>query len=107
LPSGAIITDVAVRTARTARLLWIIFAFLAWNVVFDRVLVLEGRRYVHAAATAARESRPYVLVDPWMRAAQRRAVWTASAVGGGILVVGLVAVGLADRPNAESLKSAI
>lgn len=94
----------ALRTARTARLLWIVFAFVAWNVVFDRILVLEGRRYVYAAAAAARESRPYVLVEPWMRAAERRALWTAGAVGGGILVVGWSAVAFAERSRVEGLK---
>jgi hypothetical protein len=97
------------RAARTARALWFVFAFVAWNVVFDRILVLEGRRYVHAAAMAARESRPYVFVGPWMLAAQRRAVWTASIVGGGILAVGFGAIAFANRPKseAENLKSEV
>jgi hypothetical protein len=92
-----------------ARVLWFVFAFVVWNVVFDRILVLEGRRYVHAAAIAARESRPYVLVGPWMLAAQRRALWTATLVGGGILAAGLVAVAFADKPNRarKNLKSEV
>jgi hypothetical protein len=42
-----------VRAARMARWLWIAFAIVVWNVVFDRVLVLAGRQYVHAATVAA------------------------------------------------------
>lgn len=99
----------AFRRARAARVLWILFAFAAWNVVFDRILVLEGRRYVYAAAAAASSGQPYVLLEPWMRAARTRALWTASAVGGGILVVGLGAVGFVERqrPEAEPLNSEI
>jgi hypothetical protein len=29
--------------------LWIVLALVVWNVVFDRVLVVAGRQYVHAA----------------------------------------------------------
>ena len=41
-----------IRQVKTAAMLWVVFAVVVWNVVFDRVLVLEGRRYVYAAATA-------------------------------------------------------
>jgi len=65
---------------KTAAVLWVVFALVVWNVVFDRVLVLEGRRYVHAAAAAADAHQPYVLAEPWMRAAQARGVKLATGV---------------------------
>ena len=84
--------------------LWIALAIVAWNVVFDRVLVVAGRQYVHAATRAARGSGPYVRVDDWMRPAERRALWMASVAGGTILAAGLVSISLATR---RSLKSEI
>jgi hypothetical protein len=85
------------RQAVAARLLWLILAVVVWNVVFDRVLVLAGRRYVHAAATAFEAGQPPVLVDPWMTTAQRRGVRLATAAALPIAVVGVAAVHLASR----------
>ena len=85
------------RAARVARWLWIAFAIVVWNVVFDRILVLAGRQYVHAAAVAARGSGPYLRASDWMRPAITRGLWTATAAAGAILVIGLIAVPLAAR----------
>jgi len=82
--------------------LWIALAIVVWNVVFDRVLVVAGRQYVYAATRAARSSGPYVRVDDWMRPAERRAVWMASAAGGTVLAAGLVSISLAARRNLKS-----
>ena len=82
--------------------LWIALALVVWNVVFDRVLVVAGRQYVHAAARSARDSGAYVRVDDWMRPAERRALWMASVAGGTILAAGIVSISLAAR---RSLKS--
>lgn len=77
-------------TARLARALWIAWAVIAWNVVFDHAIVTAGRRYVLAAArAAASHDAPAVRMDDWMRPAVTRGLWTASAVSGGILLVGL------------------
>ena len=35
--------------ARLARALWIIWAIIVWNVVFDQVIVRAGRDYLVAA----------------------------------------------------------
>jgi hypothetical protein len=85
------------RTVRMARWLWIAFAIVVWNVVFDRVLVLAGRQYVHAATVAARGSGPYLRVNDWMRPAITRGLWTASAAAAVILAIGLICVPLAAR----------
>jgi len=84
------------RAARIASILWIVWAVLVWNVVFDHELEVAGRQYVHAAAVAAGSSQPYVLVDDWMRPAAQRGVWMASAAAGSIVVVGLIAIRLAS-----------
>jgi hypothetical protein len=70
-----------------AIVLWVAFAFAVWNVVFDRVLVLAGRRYVYAAAVSANQSHTYLRIDDWMRPAVTRGVWLASGAAALILVV--------------------
>ena len=77
---------------------WLLLAFVVWNVVFDRILVIEGREYVYAAAAVAvSDPAPYVLAGPWMRAAQSRARWTATAAAGGVLAVGVAGFALVLR----------
>jgi hypothetical protein len=84
-------------SAKLAAALWLVLAFVVWNVVFDRVLVLAGRRYTHAAAIAVREGHPYLRIDDWMRPAVSRGVRLASATALGIAVFGLTAVVIASR----------
>ena len=86
---------------RLAVFLWLLFAFVVWNVVFDRILVIEGREYVYAAAVAASKPAPYVLASPWMRAARSRALWTATAAAAGVLTIGFAGIAIAARPNSE------
>ena len=94
-----------VSRVRVAVALWFVWAIVVWNVVFDRVIVLAGRRYVHAAAVAASGSRPYERIDDWMPAAVTRGLWIASGSAGLLLVVGLVAIRLAVlRAKAQGLK---
>jgi hypothetical protein len=84
------------RATWTAVLLWLVLAVAVWNVVFDRVLVLEGRRYVYEAALASRAGH-YLLAGPWMATAVTRGLWLASAAAGALLATGLVAIAIASR----------
>lgn len=88
------------RAARIARALWIVWAVLLWNVVFDHVIVVAGREYILAAkraATATAVPRHYANMDDWMRPAVTRAFWVATASAGVVLGTGLVLVGAACR----------
>jgi CTP:molybdopterin cytidylyltransferase MocA len=80
--------------ARLARALWIAWAVVVWNVVFDRTIVVTGRRYVAAAsrASAADPGAPAVNMDDWMEPAVARGLWLASGAAGAILLVGLPAI---------------
>jgi hypothetical protein len=97
--------DIALRrpeyAARLARSLWTIWAIVVWNVVFDRVIVVAGRTYVYAAVRAASATEAagpaYLVMDEWMRPAVRHAFWTATAAGGSILAIGLIAIKLAQN----------
>ena len=80
------------RLTRVALALWIVWAVVAWNVVFDHALVVAGRQYVQAAGAAARAGGPYVRIDDWMRPAVTTGLWTASATALTILAVGWLGI---------------
>ena len=86
------------RAARIARALWIIWAVIVWNVVLDHVIVVAGRRYIAAAETAG---VPRANMDAFMRPAVARGLWLASAAGGIVLAVGLVAVRAAENGDSR------
>ena len=75
-----------------AAALWVAWAVVVWNVVFDRVIVVAGRSYVHAASLAAARGGPYARMDDWMRPAVRQGLWYATAAAAAILLVGFIAL---------------
>ena len=84
--------------ARIARALWIAWAVILWNVVFDHVIVVAGRDYIAAAGRAAASAAgPFANMDAWMRPAAARAFWIASTAGIVVLLIGLAAVSQALR----------
>jgi hypothetical protein len=88
---------------RLARALWIAWAVIVWNVVFDHVIVVAGRNYLHAAGLAGgrlgADGRSLVLMDDWMRPAVSRGAWIASAAAGAILLVGLIAIRFGEKKS--------
>jgi len=83
------------RAARVACALWIVWAILLWNVVFDHVIVVAGREYIAAAERAAFSTtlpHHYENMDTWMRPAITRGLWTATAGAGLVLTAGLLLV---------------
>ncbi len=90
---------------RIAVAFWIVLAVVAWNAVFDRVLIEAGRDYVRTAADAARGSGPPARIADYMRPAIPRALVLASAVAGVILAVGFAAFRWSARATSgESLR---
>ena len=77
--------------------LWVDWAFVVWNVVFDRVIIEAGREYVRLAAAASQGGGPYARIEDTMRPARARALWLASSSAAVILVVGFVALRRASR----------
>ena len=80
------------RAARIALALWIAWAVIVWNVVFDRVIVVAGRRYIAAAGAP---DAPHPNMDDFMRPAVTRGLWIASAAGGAVFLTGLACVRVA------------
>jgi hypothetical protein len=93
-------------SVRLAAALWLVLAVVVWNVVFDRILVLAGRRYSYAASMAAREGRAYLRIDDWMRPAVAHGVRIASVTALAIAVFGLIAVAFAARIDRERSRRA-
>ena len=79
----AIIDDMA----RLALVLWIAWAVVVWNVVFDQVIVLAGREYIQAALATG--VGPFANMDDWMRPAVARGAWLATGAAGAILLTGV------------------
>jgi ABC-type dipeptide/oligopeptide/nickel transport system permease subunit len=73
--------------ARLALVLWIAWAVVVWNVIFDQTIVLAGRDYIQAALAAG--VGPFANMDDWMRPAVTRGAWLATAVAAAILVTGV------------------
>jgi hypothetical protein len=60
------------RPVRAAVTLWLVFAFTVWNVVFDRILVIEGREYVYAAAALVVATVGFAGIGRATRSPQRK-----------------------------------
>ena len=83
------------RAAATAVVLWLVFAAVVWNVIFDRMLVLAGRRYSHDAAVLFRTTGTYLRLDDVMRPAVSHAALVASSAAAAIAVGALLLIRLA------------
>ena len=86
------------RARRFAQVLWVAWAVIVWNVVFDHVIVVAGRAYLAAAGPTVKGPGPYLQMDAWMRPAVVQGLWTATASAVAILLVGLVSIRWSDRP---------
>ena len=76
---------------RVALCLWIIWAVVVWNVVFDRVIVVAGRDYLKVARAAVKAGS-YAKIEDTMRPARSRALWLATGSAAGILAVGFISI---------------
>jgi hypothetical protein len=91
-PTGPDPQDLRVRRAvRRTAILWAVLAFVAWNVVFDRLIVLGGRQYIRDAVRLEAEGS-YLFIDDAMKPAVTRAFWIATAVGSTVGAIGVIAV---------------
>jgi hypothetical protein len=79
------------RAVRRTAVFWALLAFVAWNAVFDRLIVVAGRQYIRDAVRREAEGSS-LLVDEVMRPAVVRAFWIATAVGSTVGAIGVIAV---------------
>ena len=93
-----------IRVRRIAQALWIAWAIIVWNVVFDHVIVTAGREYLAAAIQAAHGTGGYARMDDFMRPAVTRGLWIATAASAALLLVGLIAIRAADEASREAAR---
>jgi hypothetical protein len=84
-----------------AVVLWLVLAIVVWNVIFDRIIVLAGRRYAHDAAVLFRTTHTYLHIDEVMRPAVAHGVRVASAWAGALALAGLLLIRLAATYDAR------
>ena len=82
------------QAARIARRLWVAWAVIVWNVVFDHVIVMAGR---NAIAASGRGPSLRINIDDFMRPAIPRGLWLATLAASAILIVGLSCIQLTTR----------
>ena len=82
------------QAVRIARRLWIAWAVIVWNVVFDHVIVRAGRR---AIAAANHSAAGRINIDDFMGPAIPRGLWLATLAASAILIVGLSCIQVATR----------
>ena len=94
--------------ARIARALWVAWAVVVWNVVFDHVIVVAGRNYIAAADRAAAVTpHRYENMDTWMRPAVADGLWIATASALAIAGPGLLLVRAASRASREQVSPCV
>jgi len=81
--------------ARVARVLWILWAIIVWNVAFDHVIVRAGQHLIDEA----RRATVGINLDDFMRPAVTRGLWVATLAASAILVIGLSSIRLTTRPR--------
>jgi len=89
------------RLTMLAMVLWLVLAFLVWNVVFDRMIVLAGRRYSHDAAVLYRTTGHYLLINDVMRPAAAHAGRVATAVAAAIGAVAMILIRVASTRSSQ------
>jgi hypothetical protein len=82
---------------RTVVILWLVFAFVTWNVVFDREVAVASLAFTREQVVRYQQGQPVTSIDeafsPHVRAAALQAsVWTAT-----VLVLGAAVLLLPPR----------
>jgi hypothetical protein len=111
------------RASHIALLLWLVWAVIVWNVVFDHLIVVAGREYIAAAQARAMSgtrarlttgeaeapgAHPgYENMDTWMRPAVARGLWIASSCSAAILGAGYLLVRAAARVPAKPVSPCV
>ena len=77
---------------RRDRIWWAIFAFVTWNVVFDRAVAVAGSEFAREQILRHQQGQPVRSIDdafsPRVRAAAVTACgWTAVVLGAGVVVM--------------------
>ena len=85
---------------RAAFIIWAAFAFVTWNVVFDRHVYMASMHFTQDQIEKFQAGQPIDSIERGFRPHVRQAAWEASAWGGSVLATGLgLALALRRRPE--------
>jgi hypothetical protein len=76
------------RGAVAAWLLWIAFAFVTWNVAFDRYVFVAAAQFTREQVLRHERGEPVSSIEEGFAPELNRAFWRASAWGSAVLGVG-------------------
>ena len=76
--------------ARSILIAWAVFAFVVWNVIFDRRIYESSVTFTQQQIQASQTGQPVASIDAAFRPQVRRAALEASAWGGSVLAAGFV-----------------
>lgn len=85
------------RTSTVAVILWGVFAFTAWNAVFDYTVTAATWRYIRLQGAHLAGDGPPVRMQDIMSDGIRQGLRRASMVGGVIVAIGIAGVVVARR----------
>src|ERR671919_1235900 len=89
---------------RLVLILWAVFAFVVWNVVFDRRVYESSVTFTQQQIQATQTGQPVASIDAAFRPQIRRAALEASAWGGSVLAAGFVLTMVVARKHERSRK---
>lgn len=75
---------------RTTAALWLVFAFVTWNVVFDREVSIAATAFTRDQIVRHQRGQPVIPIDEAFSPRVRRAALTASAWAGVVIACGAV-----------------
>jgi hypothetical protein len=73
---------------RAALIVWAVFAFVAWNVVFDRQVYVASMQFTQAQIERYQAGQPVSSIESAFRPQVRQAAWRASTWAGAVLAAG-------------------
>jgi hypothetical protein len=77
--------------------LWIVFAFVVWNVVFDRRSYEASVNFTQQQIRTYQAGQPVTTIEAGFRPQLRKAALEASAWGGSVLAAGFVLTMVLNR----------
>ena len=84
-------------SGRIALLVWAAFAFVTWNVVFDRDVYVAAVQFTQQQIEQHERGQPVASIEQAYRPQVREAAVRAAVWGGAVLAAGILLVTIASR----------
>jgi hypothetical protein len=85
------------RGRRAVLIIWAVFAFVTWNVVFDRQVYLAAVEFTQQQIERHQRGQPVISLDVAFRPRLHEAALRASLWGGSVLIAGMALASIAGR----------